>query len=235
MYSPENYPLQLHFSKFAEKFIGKPFSGENKMNHAEVELAKKHFNDNFFFIKPEDGFTLDNILAMVKSLVRKHGIDAFVIDAWNKLDHLYEVNESQYISKQLDKLSTFCEINNVHLFLVAHPTKIAKDKSSGKFEIPNLYSISGSANFYNKTDNGICVYRNYDSGLTEVYIQKVKFKHWGIIGNCAFAWDSENGRYYNGTPDNSNWITNEGKQESMFAESNSIVVKTSNSNEEYPF
>jgi twinkle protein len=44
----------------------------------------------------------------------------------------------------------------VHFFLVAHTTKILKGKD-GKYEVPNLYSISGSANFFNKTHNGITI------------------------------------------------------------------------------
>lgn len=75
------------------------------------------------------------------------------------------------------------------------------------YEVPNLYSISGSANFYNKTANGITVYRNMSNGLTEIYIQKVKFKHWGQTGCVHLAWDKTNGRYYKGTPTYESWIT----------------------------
>ena len=224
LYSPENYPLQLHFSKIAEKMVGKKFSGTNKMNPMELELAKSHFQENFFFIKPEEDFTLDNILAMVRSLIRKKGINAFVIDAWNKLDHQYTINETQYISKELDKLALFCETNNVHLFLVAHPTKIQKDKNTGKFDIPNLYSISGSANFYNKTANGISVYRDFgdaeNESSTHIYVQKVKFKHWGMIGMVKFKWSFDNGRYYVNTMDNSNWILKEFVQGTIEANTN---------------
>ena len=215
LYSPENYPLQLHFSKIAEKLIGKSFEGYDKMTEGEVRFAKEYFDNNFYFLKPEADFSLDNILTMVRSLVRKKGISAFVIDAWNKLDHLYDVNETKYISQQLDKIALFCEINNVHCFLVAHPTKIQK-KEDGTYYIPNLYSISGSANFFNKTSNGMCTYKN-SGGLSEIHIQKVKFKHWGSVGVCALAWDRITGRYYSGVPDYSNWIIKDGTQSSLSA------------------
>jgi len=215
LYSPENYPLELHFSKYAEKLIGKPFGGREKLNLAELQLSKHHFKNNFFFIKPEKNFTLDNILSLVRQLVKKQGINAFVIDAWNKLDHQFSGPETQYISQCLDKITLFCEANNVHCFLVAHPTKIAKDKQTGKFEIPTLYNISGSANFYNKTHNGICVYRDFENNSTHVYIQKVKFKHWGSIGNVEWKWNPLNGRYFKSIPDNSNWLLKETKQERL--------------------
>jgi twinkle protein len=207
LYSPENHPLQLHFSKLAEKIIGKSFEGKDRMSPIDLTSTIDYLKDSFFFVNPEDDFSLDSILLAVKSLVRKKGIKAFVIDAWNKLDHKYTTNETQYISQQLDKITLFCEKNNVHCFLVAHPTKIQKDANTGKYLIPNLYNISGSANFYNKTANGITVYRDYDKFTTEVYIQKVKFKNWGEVGTVTLAWDKINGRYYKGYPSYDSWIT----------------------------
>lgn len=206
LYSPENHPLELHFSKFAEKITGKPFEGMNRMSPADLRQMIDYHAKNFFFINPKENFTLDNILDSVRSLVRKKGIKAFVIDAWNKLDHQYTTSETKYISEQLDKITMFCEKNKVHCFLVAHPTKISKNKDTGLYDIPNLYSISGSANFYNKTANGLTVYRNYETGQTEIYIQKVKFKHWGQTGTLHLGWDGINGRYYKGVPNYDNWI-----------------------------
>lgn len=206
LYSPENHPLELHFSKFAEKITGKPFEGMNRMSPADLRQMIDYHAKNFFFINPKENFTLDNILDSVRSLVRKKGIKAFVIDAWNKLDHQYTTSETKYISEQLDKIVMFCEKNKVHCFLVAHPTKISKNKDTGLYDIPNLYNISGSANFYNKTANGLTVYRNYETGQTEIYIQKVKFKHWGQTGTLHLGWDGINGRYYKGVPNYDNWI-----------------------------
>ena len=227
LYSPENHPLELHFSKFAEKISGKSFEGNNKINEDELKQMIDYHANNFYFINPESDFKLDNILDSVKQLVRKKGIKVFVIDAWNKLDHQYNNNETQYISQQLDKIVMFCEKNKVHCFLVAHPTKIQKDRNTGLYEIPNLYSISGSANFYNKTANGITVYRNFETGISEIYIQKVKFKHWGQTGCIHLSWDKINGRYYKGNPDYSNWIRMDKKLENN--------IDFLNTDENYPF
>ena len=209
IYSPENYPLQLHFSKYAEKIIGKSF---NFMNQSELAAAKKLFNENFFFIKPEEDSKLESILDKALFLVKKKGIRGLVIDAWNKIEHLWEGSETQYISRKLDELALFCERKCVHLFLVAHPTKIQKDKNTGLYEVPNLYNINGSANFFNKTHNGISVYRNFTTGRSEIYVQKVKFKHWGQPGCVEMEWDWKTGRYYQHSPDHSNWITGSNKQ-----------------------
>jgi len=207
LYSPENHPLELHFSKFAEKIIGKPFEGINRLSPLDLQKMISYHAGNFFFINPESDFKLETILDAVRQLVRKKGVNAFVIDAWNKLDHQYTNNETKYISEQLDKITRFCELNKVHCFLVAHPTKIQKSKEDHDlYEVPNLYNISGSANFYNKTANGITVYRNYKTLMTEIYIQKVKFKHWGQTGCVQLSWDKSNGRYYKGNPNYDNWL-----------------------------
>ena len=239
LYSPENHPLQLHFSKLAEKIIGKPFDGIGKMSPLDLTTTIDYLKDVFYFVNPAEDFTLDNILTAVKSLVRKKGVKAFVIDAWNKLEHNYTTNETKYISEQLDKIVSFCEKNSVHCFLVAHPTKVQKDKTTQKFEIPNLYSISGSANFYNKAANGITVYRDYEHFTTEVYIQKVKFKHWGQTGCCQLAWDKTNGRYYKGLPNSDSWIQapkpKELEQNDNFLTNPNDIITNNGKNEIDPF
>ncbi len=132
-YSPENKPTSLHISKLARKLIGKGWWGENRINKFEIEMVKSFLNDRFFFVKPETGFTLDTILFHIKNLVARKGIDFFVIDAWNKLEHKFGGDENKYIGESLDKLATFCEHNNVHCFLVAHPRKMLKQKNGQKY------------------------------------------------------------------------------------------------------
>lgn len=214
-YSPENRPTRLHFSKLARKLIGKKWFGQNRIDVDELEQCKLFLNGKFWFIKPPKDFSLDSILSSVKQLKKTKGVDAYVIDAWNKLEHKYTGSETKYIGESLDKINQFNEDNNVHCFLIAHPTKLGKNKESGIFEIPNLYNISGSANFYNKTDNGITVYRNYNTGKTEIYVQKVKFSHWGKVGACEFDYDLDSGRFVNYGDENYNWIESQIQRDVM--------------------
>jgi len=194
-YSPENKPTSLHITKMARKLIGKAWDGPNRISRKEIELAKAYLNDKFFFIKPESNFTLDSILKHIKILKERKGIDFFVIDAWNKLEHKYTSgDESKYIGEALDKIANFCEMNNVLCFLVAHPTKMLKDKND-KYLVPTMYNISGSANFYNKSDAGLSIYRDFDTEITTVYVQKVKFTHWGKTGFVEFKYDIDSGRF----------------------------------------
>lgn len=204
-YSPENRPMQLHFSKFARKFIGKSWDGNTRITKTELKEVIEFLDGSFWFLKPEKDFSLTSILAKIRDIHMRHGIDFFVIDAWNKLEH--KDVDTNYIGKCLDELVLFCEINNLHCFLVVHPAKIAKDKVTGKFEMPTMYSLSGSANFYNKADNGICVYRDFETNKTIISRQKVKFDHWGEVGYSEYEYDVASKRYYVGMPDRTNWIT----------------------------
>lgn len=198
-YSPENFPIKIHVSKIVSKISGKYFS-KSSIEMQELNDTLQYVNENYFFIYPEnEDYTIDNILEHARILIKRKGIKILVIDPYNKIDHQMEAgqSETQYISTVLDKLDMFARKHDLLLFLVAHPRKIPKDKN-GAFEIPTLYDVSGSAHFYNKAFYGICVFRKPD--LTEVHIQKVKYKHLGQNGIVSFGYDWQSGRYYEVNP-----------------------------------
>lgn len=202
-YSPENWPIHIHHSRLASKFIGKWF---NRMDREEVQYCIDYFSENLYFVMPENAHTIDSLLETILQMIKKYGIQFFVIDAWNKMEHKFTNSETQYISESLDKLDFFCKRHKVHLFLVAHPTKMKKNEKDDTVNVPTLYDVSGSANFYNKTANGLCVYKRKienETYINEVYVQKVKFEHWGKEGMRTYQFDKSNGRFYFSQP-NSN-------------------------------
>lgn len=223
-FSPENAPLAYHASKLIEKFTGKHFDRQH-LNYGEYRQVKEHLESNFFFISPSDNYKIDNILDKAKYLVRRRGIKALVIDPYNRIEHEYErgQREDQYISLFLDKLMRFAQINDVMIILMAHPTKLSKNKD-GVVEAPTLYDISGAAHFYNKTDFGIVVHRDRVKDTVEVHVQKVKFRHLGKVGTAYFKYNLNNGRYspyVNETApvwDNSNHLIEESRRRAQEAE-----------------
>lgn len=193
-FSPENAPLAYHASKLIEKFTGKKF-GKDTMNYGEYRQVKEHLQKDFFFISPSEDYRVDTILEKAKSLVRRKGIKALVIDPYNRLENEQgSRNETQYISMLLDKLTNFAQRNDVLIILMAHPTKMRRGLD-GSTEVPTLYDISGSAHFFNKCDFGLVVHRDRDRDVVEVRVQKVKFRHLGEVGTAYFRYNINNGRY----------------------------------------
>jgi twinkle protein len=201
VFSAENQPEPYHFAKLAEKYIGKPFFAHNllyKMTVDELVKAKYFINENFFFVEmQEENLSVEGMIGKIKELVLRKGINIFVLDPWNYLEHRQKPGqtETQYIGESLTKFCNAAKRFNVHIIIVAHPTKIQKEKDTDKYKVATLYDIAGSANWFNKLDNGLSVYLDRDTGETYVYIQKVRFKWCGKVGYSKFNWDKYTGRY----------------------------------------
>lgn len=209
-FSPENRPTEVHLLKLVEKLIGKSaFKTEAML----LEKARQFLEDRYFWLYPSDGYNLDNILEKARQAVLKYGVNWFVIDPWNKLEHQYTESETKHISESLDKIANFNHVNGTHCFIVAHPRKMSMDGE--KFTVPSLYDISGSANFYNKADIGLVMYKESD-GVNTLFIPKVKFKYWGDgVGEIPQYWDRANGRYTDTGIDPTNWLATPAKAESI--------------------
>ena len=219
-FSPENFPVTLHHPKLIEKLIGKRFK-KGLMNSLELDAAIGYLSQNFFDILPEEGYRVDTILEKAETLVRRKGIRVFILDPYNCLEHQIPSgqSETQYISEFLEKLRSFARRRQVLVILAAHPTKMKKDPMSGKFPVPTMYDISGSAAFFNKADFGIAIERDRARGVTRVHVQKVKFRHLGQPGVASFQYNTCCGRFVpmqeSKSPDipdedpkwdNSNWL-----------------------------
>jgi len=215
-FTPENYPLKYHYAKLHEKFWGREF---RKSGEYDIDSVYEHIKDNFFYILDEEDMTFETVLNSAKMFVKQKGIKIFVIDPYNKLEHERKSHqtETEYVSKFLDKLINFAKFNNILVFLIAHPVKMQKG------EIPTLYNISGSANFYNKTDYGITIHRVFDeqnimTNQIQIHIQKIKFKNLGNQGVVEMKYNYNNGRFETKTIDswdNSNWLIKEEIQQNI--------------------
>lgn len=211
MFSPEHKPLKIFIAKMCELLLGKRMRKGVGFSEREKSLARDFITKHFFFIEPEDDqCNLSNILAKSKQLVVQRGIKGLLIDPWNKLEHNIEKGDTgtTYISKELDKVIKFNQKNEVMTIIVAHPTKVKKVFKSHLHEVPTLYDISDSSNWFNKPDWGVTFYRNFDSKMSEVYVQKCKYEHLGEQGKCELRYNMNNGRFTNkfGEYDNTNWL-----------------------------
>lgn len=192
-FSPENMPLQLHAAKIIEKITGAKLE-QRSMSDEVYEMAKRYVEENFFHILPEESYTLTNILSLAKSLVRKKGIRILVIDPFNRVEseRNSKETETEYISKFIDRLTNFAAQNDCLVFLMAHPRK---PDTKNKDYVPTTYDIAGSGHFFNKCDYSIIVNRKREDKVTDIIVEKVKFRHLGEGGKASFKYDTENGRY----------------------------------------
>lgn len=194
MFSPESWPYEGHIKRIADKL------NERSCSVDDLNNTKDFIQEHFYWVKIDlENLTLKGILEAFKQLVFQKGVNVLLIDPWNMLDHSAQLDFS-YIGKQLSEITQFCQQTNTHLFLVAHPRKIESD--NGVFKKPNLYDISGSADFYNKAYNGLVCYRNigqkteYKSDIVSIYVEKVKRKENGQLGQFDVAPDFRNGGVY---------------------------------------
>lgn len=213
-------PPAIHVTKLAEKFTDKSFAfrknPEHRMSQAQFEYAISMIDKYFHFINLSMvDITMDGLIKKAEELVLRYGINGLLFDPWNCIEHKSgEESETKYTLTCLNKLINFLDKYKVHGFLVAHPTKLGKDKRTGKYEIPTMYSISGSAHFFNRTHNGISVYRDFQTNVVDVYVQKVKWSWLGSLGYCSFHYDTMTRRYLSVNGNNEelgpgNWVSTE--------------------------
>lgn len=203
VFSPENWPLQHHFQKLAEKWLGKPmFSGYGvePMNKADVDIAIEDLSSSIHFVQPpEDHLTINPILELVRQSHNENATDAFLLDPWNELEHSRPagMSETEYIGQALTKLRNFGRLHKIAMYIVAHPTKLQKDED-GNYPVPTPYDISGSANWRNKADSCIAVWRDYmlDNGVVQIHIQKIRNKNLGKLGQVDLYWNKGNGLFF---------------------------------------
>lgn len=107
---------------------------------------------------------------------------------------------TEYISQSLTKVRRFARTYGVHVWLVAHPTKLVKD-TKGCYPVPTPYDVSGSAHWRNKADNCLCVWRDVaqsECRVVDIHVQKIRFQEIGKPGKATLAYDYATGRYLEG-------------------------------------
>ena len=200
-FSPENTPIEYHHAKLAEKLLGHRF---RKDFSTEEEFARvvDYLSQRVWHILPDGDFTLGNVLSKARELVHRHGIRVFVIDPYNYINHQIPagMTETGYIGSFMNSLARFARLNSCLVILVAHPRKMNKQYGTQKTEVPTMYDINGSANFFNMTDYGIVVDRQDEMGIVYIHVEKTRFRNFGTKGNAAFCYDVTNGRYSPCTP-----------------------------------
>ena len=207
VFSFENQPVAFHITKMLEKISGKPFGAGPNERISEAELCEltEELHQSFAFTEATSGsFSLKDILDAAREFLikfpdSKRGV---VIDPWNEMEHWRPngQSETEYISQALSSVRNWARINQVHVWIVAHPQKVRREE--GKLPVPRPDMISGSQHWWNKADCALTVWRDAefpDSQEVDIHIQKVRFKHIGRPGMITLRYDRVTGRYHENT------------------------------------
>lgn len=195
-------PTAIHVAKIMEKFIRKSFDFRKDINH---RMGKEEFEEAIYLTDMYFSFiniaqvdiSIMGLLSKLTEVVKKTGVKGIVIDPWNYIEHKIPAGytETQYISEAISLIREFAVKTSTHVFIVAHPKKLMKDPGTKQYPVATMYDIAGSAHFFNKTDNGISVHRDFTSTQVDVHIQKVRFHFHGKIGNTSFNFDTFTRQY----------------------------------------
>lgn len=200
--SPENQPIQRHIASLMSLWAGEPFSDGyvHKMSPKTKDAAKDWVQAHFTFVLPfQKDFTVEGVLDLASEVRARRPIDGIVIDPWNELEHKRpeKMNETEYVSQSLSYMRRYARAQEIHLWLVVHPTKLQRDRGTQVYPVPTLYDCHGSAHFRNKADMGVIVWRDLEDETkpTEIHIQKVRFRECGRVGMAELFFDRATGRF----------------------------------------
>jgi len=194
-FSPENYPVQEHIAKLAEKIVGK---WVKQFTETECKEVLARINDSFSWINIEDDLpSPKQILEKAKRKMEIGGLDCLVIDPWNGCSHARgrEQREDEYLAEILTEISYFARRQNILVNIVAHPKSAMKDKT-GKMPRCTVSDISGGAMWWNKVDYAFIAHRpDRTKNQIEIEAAKVKLKWMGQIGSVHLDYERKTGRF----------------------------------------
>ena len=195
----ENEP-RIHIAKIISKHISKPFfqGVTPRLTAEELEKGKSFVKEHFSFLYQNDGSmaTIDGIIERLKIAVMRHGIRGAIIDPYNYIAKTSDISETDWISEMLTQLRIFAQSHDIHLWFVAHPTKMMRGQD-GKVPAPKGYDISGSAAWFAKADVGLSVHRPdpINSSISEVHVWKCRFSWVGKQGMAELYFNPITSRY----------------------------------------
>lgn len=211
IYSPETGTATDIFLELAIKKCGKPLK---EISQKEFHEATAFLDEYFYVLNPKDDQrTPDKLFDLALKVKDVFFMDdkkfhTFSIDPWNELSHSFELyggREDKYLAFMLGLIRQKSKESGIHTFIVAHPRTLREKKSDHSYAPPTTYEFSGGAEWFNKAETILCVYRPkiYDRETDEhfnnvnIIVQKAKPKGIGCNkSEVELFYDVEKNRYY---------------------------------------
>lgn len=199
--SPEYQPTELLTKHLAETYVGKPMhdgAHDTRMTSREYQMAMDWVDEHVNFIVPETT-SVDEILSKASSLITRYGIRMLIIDPWTEVEMpAGNGNEVRILQESLARIQRFARMHRIHVIIVVHPVKQQKMTGSQDFPVIDVYDLAGGAQWFNKSDFIISVWRSRENRETidvDINVQKARFQHLGRMGSVTLQFDWMTGRY----------------------------------------
>lgn len=194
----ENQP-EIHISRLMEIYKEKRFfDGNNRMSQADKDEAFKWVENHFLFLDSEgaEPSSIDSILERARVAVARTGIRGLVVDPYNYIENKSGMAEHEFISSMLTRMQAFAKAFGVHIWFVAHPSKI--NRSGMELPRPDGMAISGSMAWWAKADCGLTIHRTKSNDV-ELAVWKCRYRWIGTQGETKLGYNKTTGTYYEST------------------------------------
>ncbi len=133
--------------------MAKQHSGDSLPTVDEIKEAVEDWHDNIWIFNLIGTGKVDRLIDVFEYAFRRYGVRQFVIDSLMKLG----IAEDDYNGQKgvVDRLTDFCNVNNVSVHLVAHARK-----GQNEDKPPKKMDIKGTGAITDLADNVFCVFRN---------------------------------------------------------------------------
>lgn len=208
VYSAEQFPPERHASLLLQKLFRKPFTiGRNvRISEQEIRSGLSLFREYVTFLNPSFGqMSLDRILSVTAEINARRKLNSLLIDPYNVIaasSRTRAESEHDFINTCLTRLRMFAQSEQMHVVIVAHPTKLQRESADSEYPRVRPWDISGSAHWYNHADAILSVWRSMldekkaKTGEVEIGIAKIRFQpECGKLGNVKLYYDRVTSRY----------------------------------------
>jgi twinkle protein len=165
---------------------------------ADKKAADAWIEETFSFIdqdprEEKEDADIDWHLDRAGDAVVRDGVDWFLLDPFNQIEHKRRPGESEadYQCRVIRAMKRFARSYDCGVIATAHPTKDVK-LPNGEIRQPTLYDISGSAHWYNAADHGVIICGDTTTNVREVVVEKSRYRAAGTPGSARLK--LENGR-----------------------------------------
>jgi len=189
------------FEEFYYDKDGRKIKIQNRLKPDEIFRLLPDVLKSFHIFKPQGGksskaITPREFWDYAAKNKNKLNIFSAVIDSWNYMKHdIGNQRPDQWLESELSYRNELAEKTGIHFHTIIHPKSEKRDKN-GKKIMPDMHSLKGGSEWANNAKTVIVTHREFESGITDIKIDKAKPRVVGVQGICSLRFDLSKGAFY---------------------------------------